>query len=157
MGSNLGILHVEDLDAPRLIIGEYLRSLGYDNVDSVASGAEALEMLEAHPGKYFCLLVDIRMPGMNGIELTARIRKNDVSAHLPIIILTSEPTEGNLLECIKAGVSGFLSKPPKKTELQIELERARELLISGESPRLVNPEEIDRFEISMLTRKFRRN
>lgn len=129
-----GVLYVEDLDAPREIVSNYLQALGYKNVEAVKSASEALEKLACEADKFFCVLADIHMPTMDGIELVKRIRANARTANIPVIILTADPTEENVLECVRAGASGFLAKPPKKKDLLRELEKAQRLVRLSSSP-----------------------
>ena len=145
-GSHYAILVVEDLDSPRDIICAYIESLGYKTVKGVASAALAIEELEKHPYEYFCVITDLQMPEMNGIELIRRIRADSTLRSLPVVALTSTPSSDNLVECLKAGVSGFLSKPPKKLRLQKELERAKRLILSKEPASLCEPEDAERIE-----------
>ena len=149
--SRYAILVVEDVDSPRDIIQAYVESLGYSRVDAAAGGEEALGILHQEPDAYFCVITDINMPGMNGIELTRRIRKDadrDISS-LPVLMLTSVPTTENFVECLRAGSSGFLVKPPKKIVLRKELERAKRIIISRRSPRLCREEDAHLVEASL--------
>ncbi|MCB0323083.1 MAG: response regulator [Bdellovibrionales bacterium] len=134
--SYYGILVVEDLDAPRDIICAYVESLGYPTVRGVRTADEALRLLEQNPYEYFCVITDLRMPQVDGIELIRRIRNNALLAPLPVIALTSSPSAENLSGCLSAGATGFLAKPPKKAVLRRELEKAKRILLTGQSPRL---------------------
>ncbi len=135
------ILLVEDLDSPRFIISSYIKSLGYEEVETADSAKKALKILDKDSQKFFCVITDVNMPEMTGIELVQEIRKRASLAHLPVTILTSYSTAENLIECIKAGASGFLVKPPKKDSLRKEIEKARRITITKQSPRLCKEED----------------
>lgn len=135
------ILFVEDLDAPREIITSYIESLGFSAVDAVAKGGEALARLLANPSDYFCVVADIKMPGMSGIALTEQIRNTPEIAAIPVVMLTAEPTADHLVQAVRAGATGFLAKPPKKAALLKELEKARRIVALHQSPRLCEPAE----------------
>ena len=143
------VLVVEDLDSPREIITSYIESLGFKKVFSVGSAKGALEMLEQNPNSFFCVLADIKMPAMNGIELTQRIRQTPSLAYLPVVILTAEPTEDHLIECVRAGATGFLAKPPKKVSLLRELEKAKRIVMFKYSARLCEPEEVEKLSAAI--------
>mgnify|MGYP000854700881 CR=1 FL=1 len=150
--TNKKILYVEDLDSPRVIVTSYIKSLGYPLVANAERAEQALAMLSEHPHDYFCVLTDILMPEINGIELTRRIRRDAELKHLPIIVLTAVPSAMNLIECVKAGATGFLVKPPIKRLLKMELEKAWRIYIVGESPRLCNPDDAHFLEESLNAR-----
>lgn len=135
------IVLVEDLDSPRDIIQTYIQSMGFPDVRPAASAESALEILRANPKQFFAVVSDIHMPSVSGIALTAQIRKDARLAHLPVIILTADPTAENVIQCIKAGASGFLAKPPKKESLRKELEKAKRMTLTKMSPRLCEPED----------------
>ncbi len=137
------VLVVEDLDSPRDIVKLYIESLGFEHVDAVGSAQAALDTLAGAPELYFCVVADIHMPKMNGIRLTAEIRKDPALKNLPVVILTSDPTAENVIECVKAGASGFLAKPPKKSSLLRELEKAKRMVVFKQSPRLCAPEDAE--------------
>lgn len=139
--SQFSILLVEDLDAPRDIITTYIESLGFPKVQGVKSAKEALELLEKNPTQFGCVVTDYNMPEMNGAELIAEMRRDEQLHSLPAIVLTAYSTIDNLIDCIKAGATGFLVKPPRKKSLRVELEKARRILYSKRSPRLCSPEE----------------
>lgn len=140
------VLVVEDLDAPRDIICAFIESLGYPDVYGVGSADEALKALRKEPRKFFCVLTDINMPEKSGVFLTKEVRKDPLIDHLPVIAITSFPTDDHLIECIKAGATGFLAKPPKKNILRKELEKAKRIIVSNESPALCRPEDIHLLE-----------
>ncbi|MBP9838106.1 MAG: response regulator [Proteobacteria bacterium] len=137
------ILYVEDLDSPREIITKYVQALGFQNIDSVDSAKNAIAKLQSDSEKYFCVIADINMPDVNGIALVREIRKSDNLKHLPVIMLTAYPTDSNLIECIKAGATGFIAKPPKKKLLIEELEKSLDIFLKKKDPRICNPEDAD--------------
>ncbi len=150
--NKLRILLVEDLDAPREIITTYIEGLGYPHVDGASNAFDAMKFLERKPEHYMCVVTDINMPNKNGVQLIAEIRADDRLKHLPIIVLTAYSTAENLIECVEAGASGFLVKPPRKRELREELEKAKRILIRKQDPRLCQPEDALKLEDALSRR-----
>ena len=114
------VLHVVDDDASfRTAIGRLLRASGYEVV-LYQSGDEFLENpRRKEPG---CILLDIRMPGLSGLELQDRLRKLD--SILPIVFLTGHGDIPTSVRAIKAGAEDLLSKPVEKKVLIEAIERA---------------------------------
>ena len=135
------VLLVEDLDSPRMIISSYIESFGLGSVTAVANGNEALVALKKALDSFFCVVTDINMPDMNGIELTREIRTNRASAHLPVIVCTAYSSTENFVDALSAGVTGFLIKPLKKELIKSELEKARRIYINRTSPLLCKAED----------------
>lgn len=142
---NFKVLVVEDLDSPRDIICAYLESLGFPKVLGVSSAKEAMAELEKNTGEeaFACILSDVRMPQVSGAQLIEMLRSDKRYANLPIIVLTAYGTVDCLVDCLRAGASGFLVKPPKRQDLVRELSRAIRLTVEGSSPRLAKPEEAE--------------
>ena len=97
---------VDDDEAVRLALRSLVRSLGY--VSNVFSSAE--EFLESpHLSETSCLISDVQMPGMNGIELQNRLKRLDRCT--PVIFVTAFPDDRNRARAFEAGAIGFLEKP----------------------------------------------
>ena len=97
----------------REIAQEILEDYGF-TVDAVEDGTFAVEkMRDSVPGQYGIVLMDIRMPIMNGYEATRRIRQleDPALASVPIIALTSQDTEEDRRASYEAGMNGHLCKP----------------------------------------------
>ena len=144
------ILYVEDLSSARKIVSTYIDSLGYGAVIAVESAQQALVVLDSDVDKYFCVLTDINMPEISGIELTRYIRNQPKFQHLPIIVITSFGHAENLIDCIKAGATGFLVKPPRQEDIRKELDKAVRIIINKLSPRLCSPDKAFLLEESLL-------
>jgi CheY-like chemotaxis protein len=114
------VLVVEDDRTNSLMVGKMLTSLGY-HVEFVTSGAEAIEAFL--PGKYSAILMDLRMPVMDGLVATEKIREIELATgyHVPIIAFTAQAMRGARGRCLAAGMDDFLSKPFKKMELAAKL------------------------------------
>jgi len=103
------VLLAEDNDINAKFIKTYLSKAGH-HVDHVYNGKEALEKMRNN--HYQLVLMDMRMPEMDGLEATKIWRSEESShSHLPIIALTANTSEDNLKQCQKAGMNEFLSKP----------------------------------------------
>ncbi len=153
-GSAEHILVVEDLDSPRDIICMFLEGLGYPQVTGVNSARAALEELANSPGKYTCVLTDMRMPGMSGDELIRHIRRDSDTARLPVVVLTAFGTADCFVDCLKAGASGFLVKPPKKKDLLRELQRAEMIRRTGGAARLAQEQDAEALQKLLLERGY---
>lgn len=83
--------------------------------DSVFSGKEAVQKV-TEGNNYFAIIIDLMMPGMNGIETTMKIREY-VGPDIPIIIISAYDYSGYENEALRAGVNGFITKPIMKSKL----------------------------------------
>lgn len=111
------IITVDDSPTIRTSVEYALKSLGYEVVHA-ENGKEALDKISAlkSEGKEPSLcIVDINMPIMDGIRFVKEFRKND--RFTPIIILTTESSDGKIDEGKKAGASGWIVKPFAAGEL----------------------------------------
>jgi two-component system sensor histidine kinase/response regulator len=87
-----------------------------------ANGEEALRLVAAeHPD---CVLLDVRMPGMNGFEVCARIRAQPDQEHTPIVFLTAQRDVETFDAALRAGGDDFLTKPVRPTELVLRVQAA---------------------------------
>jgi two-component system chemotaxis response regulator CheY len=103
-------LIVDDSRAMRLVMGRYLKELGYD-VTEAGDGREALVKLEARAEGPDLALVDWNMPQMNGLELVQAMRREPRWSDVRVMMVTSE-TEGERVEtALSAGADEYLMKP----------------------------------------------
>ncbi len=116
------ILVVDDKPQNIALLEAYLAPQGYAIV-TAASGQEALEKLGDN--QIELVLLDVTMPGMDGFEVTRRIRLNAAHRLLPIILITALRETEDRVKGIEAGCDDFISKPFDKMEL---LARVRSLL-----------------------------
>jgi len=87
------------------------------------TGAEVLEALESV--QYDLIFMDVHMPGIDGLEATARIREREreSGSHVPIVAMTADAMTGDRERCLRAGMDGYLAKPVRPQELAEALQR----------------------------------
>ncbi len=107
------VLVVDDVAANIRLLSAILEAKGY-RVVTASSGVEALD---AAGGDIDLVVLDINMPGMNGLEVCRRIRESDASRMLPILIVTSDADE-NTVTAVEAGADDFVSRPFDQDELE---------------------------------------
>ena len=95
-----------------------------NNVTGVYSGKEALDTLVKEEGFYDVVLLDIKMPGMDGIETLREIKRQSPLAE--VILLTGHGSIDTAVEGMKLGAFDYLNKPANFDELKEKLENARQ-------------------------------
>jgi CheY-like chemotaxis protein/HPt (histidine-containing phosphotransfer) domain-containing protein len=117
--AGLRLLIVEDNNTNREILHEY--ALSWDmSVDAVGSALSALNLLRAQDGDqppYDLVIIDMKMAGMNGLELGRRIKADPGLAHIPLVMATSTLFLGEAAEAKKTGFAANLTKPIRKADL----------------------------------------
>jgi CheY-like chemotaxis protein len=103
------ILLVEDNEVNRRVLGAMLRAGGFE-MDEAEGGATGLRMIDA--ADYDAVLMDLRMPGMDGLEAIRHIRaRPDAKAGMPIILITADAGSTIEAECRAAGADDLVLKP----------------------------------------------
>ena len=102
---DIRILLIDDEDGFRRPMEFWLKAKGYQ-VTGAVSGEEGLMMIARERPSIVCL--DMKMPGMNGIETLRKIRENDKT--LPVIMITAHGTPEDMKEAERLGISGFFRK-----------------------------------------------
>jgi len=116
------ILIVDDEDAFRAIVKEILIDKEFSAAEA-SNGLNAIEIFKNNP--FDAVLLDLRMPGMDGIETLQELKKID--SHVPIIILTAFGDIPTAVEAVKQGAYDFITKPPEFDELVTIIKRAVEM------------------------------
>jgi CheY-like chemotaxis protein len=135
------VLIVDDNPNLLSIISDSLLELGDFQVVTAADGAEGLATYYAeHPD---CMVIDVKMPGLDGYQLVRAIRGDPETAGTPLVILTALMQDGNRFAGMAAGVDCYLTKPVKPQDLvaaiqqaiaRSEAERRRQLRVLVEEP-----------------------
>ncbi len=102
------VLLVEDCLINQEVTRELLQSAGL-RVDSALDGEEAVRLVQTRD--YDLILMDVRMPGMDGLEATRAIRALPACRQIPIIAMTADGHEEDRQACLAAGMDDFLAKP----------------------------------------------
>jgi len=108
------ILVVDDLTQNNDLLEAYLTPQGYEVIKAV-SGEEALEKIADN--QIDLILLDVMMPGMDGFEVTRRIRQDKKNKLMPIILVTALKETEDRIKGIQAGCDDYISKPFNKMEL----------------------------------------
>ncbi|EKU99231.1 signal transduction histidine kinase [Leptolyngbya sp. PCC 7375] len=114
------ILLVEDNDANIVTLSSYLRAKGY-RIQVVKDGQAAIEVAQAESPNI--ILMDIHLPGMDGLVAIQHIRQLPALAEIPIIALTALAMKGDRERCLEAGANTYLSKPVKLKQLILSIQK----------------------------------
>jgi DNA-binding NtrC family response regulator len=127
------ILVVDDDLAMGEMCKELLKSRGYSS-DVATSGKEAIEKV-SREGMYTIILTDLVMPDIDGIEVLKRVKQQN--PNIDVVVMTSYGTVTNAVEAMKLGASDYITKPFKRDELIIIIEKILQLQrLEGEVDRL---------------------
>jgi len=113
------ILFLEDEYALRISVEEFLNDLGLD-VDTFENGDAAFDAI--YKGSYNLLLLDVKVPGMDGFELLKALRERDIV--IPALFITSLTHVDDLVHGYELGCCDYIKKPFDLKELQIRVEHA---------------------------------
>ncbi len=132
---HLRLLVAEDNPVNRMLVSRLIEKQGH-TCRIAENGQQALKLLESD--QFDCILMDVQMPVMNGIEATAAIRAAESgrateksrakdkgrAAHIPIVAMTADAMVGDRERCLAAGMDGYVAKPVKIKDLFSAVERA---------------------------------
>ena len=118
--SSLCILLAEDNASSQKVILQMLKRLGH-RADVVANGIEACQALERQ--NYDIVLMDVRMPEMDGLQATRTIRQRWPVNGPKVIAITAHALQGDREKCLSAGMDDYITKPVKMIELSDVLKR----------------------------------
>jgi CheY-like chemotaxis protein len=119
---NRRVLVVDDNEAARKVAEAFLKRGGY-GVTVAAGGEEALRLAAAE--KFDLVLMDLQMPGMDGITVTERLREMSGYERTPVVALTANAGDEYRILCLSQGMQGYLPKP---VESEMLLRTVRQLL-----------------------------
>jgi CheY-like chemotaxis protein len=114
------ILTVDDYSVTQRVLGHILQHGGHTTY-AAETALEALEVLEKT--EIDLIVLDIAMPGMDGITLLRQLKSDERYAHIPIIMLTASGQDGDRVDSEEAGADDFLTKPIGSSDLMNAVER----------------------------------
>lgn len=108
------VLIIEDEPEIRELLNFSLSRAGFD-VTEAETGEQALQRLDSHLPDI--LIVDWMLPGMSGVELAKRLRRDELTSALPLLMLTARNEESDILKSFESGIDDYMSKPFSPKEL----------------------------------------
>ena len=118
---DLKILVVDDFSGTRTIVINLLSELGYGNTVEAENGFSALARLKS---AFFDLVVtDCSMSDMSGLDLLKLIRSESDLKHIPVLMVTSEDLQGNIITAIRAGLNDYIVRPFEEYTFKQKLEK----------------------------------
>ena len=118
---DLKILVVDDFSATRTIVINYLSKLGYKNTVEAEDGFSALARLKS--ALFDLVVTDWSMSDMSGLDLLKQIRADSDLKHIPVLMVTSEDLQGNIVTAIKAGLNDYIVRPFDEHTFKKKLEK----------------------------------
>src|SRR5512137_1614243 len=115
------VLIIDDEKLVRWSLQQKLSKEGYE-AESAQTGEEGLHMLRED--SFELVLLDLRLPGINGVEVLREIKKLD--REIGVIMLTADTGLQQAVECVRLGAHNYLTKPFEFDQVRVALEKARE-------------------------------
>lgn len=115
----MSVLVVDDASAMRRIVRGILKELGFRNIREAENGQAALDEMRKHKADF--VVSDWNMPVMSGIDLLRAIRADEALKATPVLMVTAEAKQENIIEAVKAGVNNYIVKPFNAQTLQEKL------------------------------------
>ncbi|MDH3444771.1 MAG: response regulator [Deltaproteobacteria bacterium] len=117
----MDVLVVDDASAMRHILRNLFQELGFKNIRDAGNGQVALEKLKQKRADI--VVSDWIMPVMTGIELLRAIRSDETLKSTPVLMVTAEAKQENIMEALHAGVNNYIVKPFNAQTLQEKLNK----------------------------------
>lgn len=115
------IVAIDDSEVVRDLVVATLAEFGYDEVTPYGDSREALARMSEQQDSADLVLLDVMMPGMDGVELCARLRQLEAWRDVPIVMLTSLTDKASLARAFMAGANDYITKPFERVEFQARL------------------------------------
>ena len=122
------ILAVDDDPIILELLTEVLRAAGFDNLKVCTSAADALDEIDRAHVPFDCFLLDIQMPAIDGITLTAQLRRIEEYRYTPILMITAMSDRSHIDRAFSAGASDYITKPFDVVEIHSRLRLIQSLL-----------------------------
>ena len=118
---DLKIIIVDDFSATRTLVINHLSKLGFSNMVQTENGISALSRLKS---AFFDLVItDCSLSDMSGLDLLKQIRSDYDLKHIPVLMVTSEDLQGNIINAIKAGLNDYIVRPFEEYKFKQKLEK----------------------------------
>ena len=118
---DMEVLVVDDASAMRRIVRGLLKELGFKHIREAENGQLALEELKRKKADF--VVSDWNMPVMTGIDLLRAIRADERLKSIPVLMVTAEAKQDNIMAAVQAGVSNYIVKPFNAQTLQEKLNK----------------------------------
>ena len=136
---NARILIVDDQSSHVLLLERMLRDAGYTSVESTTESTEVCTLHRNN--RYAAILLDLRMPGMDGFQVMEALKEVDPDEELPVLVITAEP--GHKLRALRAGARDFVSKPLDMPEVLIRVHNMIEIRLLRLESELLHVQLVD--------------
>ncbi len=120
---NASILIVDDQESNVLLLGQMLRKAGYRCIASTMDPYAVCEL--HHKNRYDLILLDLKMPGMDGFQVMEGLTKIEMDSYLPVLVITAQPD--HKLRALTAGAKDFVSKPFDLVEVKTRIHNMLEV------------------------------
>jgi two-component system cell cycle response regulator DivK len=107
------ILIVEDNEKNMKLFRDVLQASGYETLEATTGEAAVETATEHRPD---LVLMDVQLPGIDGVTALGRLREDERTASIPIVALTAQAMSGDRERFLEAGFSGYISKPVNVAE-----------------------------------------
>jgi two-component system chemotaxis response regulator CheY len=124
--TDLKFLIVDDFSTMRRIVRGLLKEIGYNNAEEAEDGSVALNMLKN--SKFDFVVSDINMPVMNGFELLSAVKADETLKHLPVLMVTAEARQEDIVRAAQDGAAGYIVKPFTKATLEEKVQKIMQKL-----------------------------
>lgn len=114
------ILIVDDARIMLEVTSHILKQIGFEDVVQADDGKSALEMLQ--DSTFDLVITDWYMPKVDGLDLLKRIRSGKKTSNIPVLMVTSESAQPQILRAVAAGVTSYIVKPFTPATLQNKIE-----------------------------------
>ena len=114
------VLYVEDNFENKLFVRRVIESMGHEVMEAETGPDSLLMAAERKPD---LILMDVNIPGMDGLETTTRFKQDPELATIPVIALTANAMRGDRERCLAAGCDGYMQKPVGVSDLRREITR----------------------------------